>query len=189
MPTYNKLDVQNSVDKLIKNFRTYPHKYLTEDDVRMHLCCNLMEHFGRVERTNDGHKSIALHTEIRWYGEEKYRDRSDIVIFNVNDLDVTKTKVKSIVLAGKAPSKGYAANKPIAVIELKLRRINGECESEFKKKIDKDFKKLKRLKTMMDSRNEINIDYWLIALDKTKDINYLAPENLERVKMEYVFSG
>ena len=73
-------------------------------------------------------------------------------------------------------------------IELKLRRTNGESINAYKNKIRKDFCKLKRIKRMLDSRGETNVKYWLIALDKTNDISYTCPQNIERIKVRYVFA-
>jgi hypothetical protein len=107
----------------------------------MHLCSQLISEHGDLEDTSDGDKSIALHSEVRWYGDDgSIKYRSDIVLIDTGSLEVLDKP------GLRLPSKGYAFNKAKCIIELKLRRPNGKSNSSFNKLIDGDFEKLKELK-------------------------------------------
>lgn len=154
--------IKQAIENLINDFRKYPDKYLTESDVRCVLVNELIKipEFGEIQNTEDNSKSIPVHTEVRWYGQSgRLKWRSDIVI-----IDVSTLKVKKDIF--KLPSKGFSFNKPKAIIEIKLRRINGEPKDIFIAKIKKDFEKLNKIK------EEISGDYFqgLIILDKKENI-------------------
>jgi hypothetical protein len=162
--------IRNSIKQLKDDFLEHPNKFLTEDDVRFHLCCLLMDMFGRLVLTEDGDKSIALHTEVRWYGGERnLKFRSDIVIIDVKTLVVKKKAGLEI------PSKGYGFNMPKAIIELKLRRLNGSSDRAYKEKVEADCKKLEDLRYIMRERSGGKDIYCCtVALDKKgrlKDFN------------------
>lgn len=110
------LSVNAAILSLVEDFRRYPNKYLTEEDVRVHLCIRLMNDFGIIEETADRDRSIALHAEVRWWGPERSRELSDIIIFNVSELSVTPGEIKSQERFRLIPRKGYSSNKPEAVI-------------------------------------------------------------------------
>ena len=116
-----------------EDFVSYPNKYLTEDDVRIHLCKLLLEKFGEIEATRDGDHSISLHTEVQWYGKGTLKYRSDIVLIDVGTLHVKRFS--------QMPSKGYGFNIPKAIIELKLRRPNGDSDRVFRRSVENDLKK------------------------------------------------
>ena len=154
--------ITQTITDLIDDFELHPGKYLTENDVRCILFKKLMEHqeFNQLQETEDGSCSIPLHTEVRWYGKSgKLKWRSDIVI-----LDVSTLRVKNGIF--RLPSKGYSFNKPLAIVEIKLRRINGHSDNAFIKKILEDVDKLEEIK------RELSGDYYryLIILDKKKSI-------------------
>lgn len=156
-------NVKFAIKNLIDDFKRYPDKYLTESDVRCVLVNELMKipEFNEIQNTEDNSKSISVHTEVRWYGQSgKLKWRSDIVI-----IDVSTLKVKSGLF--KLPSKGFSFNQPKAIIEIKLRRINGESNNVFMAKIKEDVEKLKKIKSEVDG------DYFccLIVLDKKENIN------------------
>jgi len=166
-----KEKIQQEINNLIKDFQEYSDKYLTEDDVRCFLVEKLMKHkeFSKPQSTSDNSQSVPLHTEVRWYGNSgKLKWRSDIVI-----IDVASLKVKDGMF--KISSKGYSFNKPLAIIEIKLRRINGCSDDGFFKKIKKDINKLKKIK------KEVQGDYFccLVILDKRGNIEGKI-EELER---------
>jgi hypothetical protein len=175
--------ITQTIEDLINDFESYPDKYLTESDVRCILFKKLIEskEFSQLQHTEDNSFSIPLHTEVRWYGESgRLRWRSDIVI-----VDVSSLRVKNIIF--RLPTKGFGFNKPLAIIEIKLRRINGASDSIFVKNVCKDIKKLEEI------INELHGDYFccLIILDKKKNIEemikYLYREN--RIKIFYKYSG
>lgn len=154
--------IETAIVNLINDFKNYPDKYLTESDVRCSLVNELMKNpeFNKIQNTEDNSKSIPLHTEVRWYGHSgRLKWRSDIVIIDVNSL-----RVKRDIF--RLPSKGFGFNKPKAIIEIKLRRINGESNSAFISKIKQDINKLNRI------RAEIVGNYFcgLVILDKKENI-------------------
>ena len=133
--------VDDCIDNLCQDFSKNPHKLLTEDDMRMHLCALLLRKFGIIQTTADGNNitSVPLHSEVRWYGNGRLKYRSDIVIVDVKTLYVRS--------AGslRLPSKGYYFNVPKAIIELKFRRPKGPSERKFLESIQADCDKLSRL--------------------------------------------
>ncbi len=160
--------INAAIDRLIKDFSQYPNKYLTEDDVRVHLCHFLMDDFGKIEPTKDDDCSISLHTEVRWWGDRYLKYRSDIVLIDVSDTEVTQAKILKLP---NHPQKGFAFNKVKGVIEIKLRRIQGDSDNAFFKKIEKDCEKLKEIKEMPSSGDgNQNTFYSLVALDKKQDM-------------------
>src|SRR5258708_38428766 len=119
-----------------------------EDDLRIHLCCNLLQHFGTKERTQDGDSSISLHAEARWYGAGDLTTRSDIVLVEVSNLDVLRHN--------QMPSKGYGFNIPKGIIELKFRRPNSKSKSSFLAEIQHDLTKLSQLKQVFHDAQRPN---------------------------------
>lgn len=174
--------ITQTITDLINNFEVYPGKYLTENDVRCILFKKLMEYqrFNQLQQTADGSYSIPVHTEVRWYGESgKLKWRSDIVVINVFSL-----RVKEMF---RFPSKGYSFNKPLAIVEIKLRRINGPSDNAFIKKILEDVDKLEEIK------RELSGDYYryLIILDKKKNIEQMIKriDSEEGIKLFYKYSN
>jgi len=163
--------IDSAIQTLLKDFERIPNKYLTEDDVRMHLCSILMNDFGNVDETKDGDLSIPLHSEVRWWGPDKRKDRTDIVIFDVTDLSVTESAINGLYSIGHIPKKGYASSTPLAAIELKFRRVDGVGNSTFIKEVKKDINKLIGLKSMMNNDYSKDLVCRVVALDKKKQIN------------------
>lgn len=173
MPNTNQFYVDQAIGRLVEDFQSFPNKYLTEDDVRVHLCLLLMEHFGSVENTKDRDKSISLHTEIRWWGPEGSQERSDIVLFDVSELSVTKECISRQTKLKLVPRKGYSSNKPIAIIELKLRRNIGESNNQYVKKVNQDLEKLCEINRMFEESYNTSPLLRMVALDKRNPINRL----------------
>jgi hypothetical protein len=116
----------------------------------------------KLSRTKDedGSKSIPLHTEVRWYGNEgKLPYRSDMVIIETADL---RTSDEYLNL----PSKGFGFNKFNAIIEIKLRRVNGETDAEFMKKIKRDVKKLIKIENHVNGAVDLEYASFIFILDK-----------------------
>lgn len=175
--------ITQTIADLINDFGVYPDKYLTESDVRCLLFKKLMEYqeFNQLQETEDGSYSIPVHTEVRWYGETgKLKWRSDIVI-----LDVSTLRVKNGIF--RLPSKGYGFYKPLAIIEIKLRRVNGSSDHMLIKKVREDIDKLKEIKT------ELPGDYYryLVILDKKKNIEQIVKTlgRGEGIKLCYKYSN
>ena len=172
--------ITQTIKDLINDFESYPDKYLTESDVRCLLFKKLVEsqELAQLQQTEDDSCSIPLHTEVRWYGKSgKLKWRSDIVV-----VDVSSLRVKNNIF--RLRSKGYEFNKPLAIIEIKLRRTKGDTDNAFIEKVQKDISKLEEIK------REIPGDYpcYLIVLDKKNDIQ----EKIARaddVKIYYKYSG
>ncbi len=178
--------INAAIDSLINDFNQCPNKYLTEDDVRVHLCHFLMDDFGKIEPTKDKDCSISLHTEVRWWGYKKSKLRSDIVLIDVLDTKVTQAKIFEL---HDHPKKGFAFNKVKGVIEIKLRRIQGGSDNQFFNKIKKDYKKLKEIKDIL-SYGGGNQDtfYSLIALDKKKNMEEKLSNLLNDINVKYEFA-
>jgi hypothetical protein len=135
-------NIQDSIMAVVSDFMEYPDKYLTESDVRCFLFNKLMDNdlLNCPMPTSDRSKSIPVHTEVRWYGNEgKLKYRSDMVIIETPDLITKGNKVFML------PSKGFGFNKFNAIIEIKLRRTNGESDRNFIEKIKYDVEKLIRI--------------------------------------------
>jgi len=164
-----------SVEKVKENFRKYPDIFLTENDLRSHLFAELLDGFSDIKTTIDQSKSIDLHTEVRWYGNDnKLKFRSDIVIIDASDL---KTKNSTIF---KLPSKGFAFNRFSAIIETKLRRINGSSDVQFTNDIKKDIKKLQSISEKVSS----DFNGFIVVFDKKNNIknkvdNLVRSENID----------
>ncbi len=110
--------------------------------------------------------------------------RSDIVVLQVNNLETNSHL--------ELPSKGFKFNKFDAVIELKLRRVNGESDSAFLKKIKNDFKKPRQIKHEVQNFNS-DAKYYLVIFDKKKLINNIEneiedPYPTNEVKIFYEFA-
>lgn len=184
MSNIEKIITQKITD-LINDFEVCPGKYLTENDVCCTLFKKLLEYetFNQLLPTSDGSESIPVHTEVRWYGNSgKLKWRSDIVI-----IDVPTLRVKNGIF--RLPSKGYGFCKPLAIIEIKFRRINGPSDNAFIKKILEDVDKLKKIK------RELSGDYYscLVILDKKKNIDQIRQrikkiDRKEEIKLFYKYS-
>ncbi len=169
--------IKTAIVNLINDFKGYPDKYLTESDVRCVLVNELMKipEFNEIQNTEDNSKSIPVHTEIRWYGQSgRLKWRSDIVIIDVSTLKVTNDLFR-------LRSKGFSFNQPKAIIEIKLRRKNGESNSTFIVKVKKDIEKLDRI------REEIGGDYFcgLVIFDKKENIAQKIPVVNNNLKLYY----
>jgi hypothetical protein len=164
----NRQSISDCVDRLCADFVDYPNKLLTEDDMRMHLASLLLDGFGTRHTTEDGDQSIALHSEVRWYGNGRLKYRSDLAIVDVSTLRVRGFGGLPL------PSKGYAFNVPKAIIELKFRRPTGEGDAAFLESINADCLKLGAIRTEL-SDVAPQIECWVVAFDKKADISSQVP--------------
>ena len=174
---------------LKESFSKNPDIFLTEEDLRCHLFMLLNQKLNinkLIFNTVDQSKSIPTHTEIRWYGDSgKLKYRSDIVILDPKTLRTTDKRMK-------LPSKGYGFNSFWAIIELKLRRINGKSDNQFLKEIKSEFNKLREIKKETEYNNKHQAEYYLLCFDKKKDIgnriNYFNEINeTQGINFHYVF--
>jgi hypothetical protein len=155
--------VEKRINQLIEEFKKYPEKFLTEEDLRSYLYHLLVDDFNIIQDCEDNSKSIPLHCEVRWYGNSgKLRLRSDIVILDVSTL-ITKN-----IASFKLPSKGYGFNKPLVIIEIKLRRKTGDSDNKFKRKITRDVSKLKKIKKGLNS----DFNSYVLIFDKRKNLSF-----------------
>lgn len=107
--------IMNRVMELIDKFKETPDLFLTERDIVCYLYHLLFQDFNDLENTENSTKSIALHTELRFYGESgNLRLLSDLAIIDVSTLNTDRNI--------KLPSKGFGVDKVSALIEIKLRR-------------------------------------------------------------------
>ena len=154
-----KEKIEEKIEILIQEFRSNPDKFLTEEDLRSYLYHLLLGNFGGSE---NGSKSIPLHTEIRWYGKSgKLRLRSDIVIIDASTLKTENSN------SFKLPSKGYWFNVPKIIVEIKLRRLTSESDKTLLNRIEKDRVKIQTLS------NELGNDFcsFIVIFDKKNNIN------------------
>jgi len=177
-----QIHVDEAVETLISEFKRCPDKYLTEEDLRAFLYHLLLEHFGEEHDSEDSSKSIPLHCEVRWYGRDASLNmRSDIVIFDVSSLRTKNTGTFRL------PSKGYAFNKPLVVIELKLRRAGNSSNSNnrFMQEIENDRNRITQLRgalksdfishiLIFDKKNNMNPD---MNNDDNHSENYIFNES------------
>jgi hypothetical protein len=173
--------VSASVANVIHAFHQTPNMFLTEEDLRVHLCRFLFDHFADKQRTLDEDVSIPLHTEVRWYGDGKLKIRSDIVLVDVSNLKVLKHS--------KLPTKGFGFNIPKAIIELKFRRPNGVADSRFLKNIRVDLRKLEKLREVfLRAEGPSNPKFWMVIFDK-KSRMPAPPEAPYWINLAYEFSN
>jgi hypothetical protein len=178
--------VDRAIELLLHDFDRYPHKYLTEEDVRFHLCLLLHEDFGNLETTQDGGLSIALHSEIRWWGPNQSKFRSDIVIFNVQNLCVNKDSLRR--QRTQIPGKGYSSDSPKVAIELKLRRVYPlESDRVFQEKIESDINKLQTIERQFDAGGLSVPLLYVIAFDKRQRLA-IPPATQDNIVVHYRFS-
>jgi hypothetical protein len=136
-----------------------------------------MEDLNEIQDCEDDSKSIPVHCEVRWYGNTgDLRLRSDIVLLEVSSL-ITQDGGSL-----KLPSKGYGFNKPLILIELKLRRKGKESDNKFNEKIEKDRRKINRVRNRLDT----NFYSYLIIFDKKKNLD-IDLINQGRHKEYYVY--
>jgi hypothetical protein len=175
----NQLDA--AIQHVVSKFLRCPNAFLTEEDLRVHLCSKLLNYFGAEEQTNDGDRSIALHTEVRWYGIGNMKTRSDIVLVEVSSLAVLRHRL--------LPSKGYGFNIPKAIIELKLRRPNGESNPHFLEAIETDLNKLRDLHQLFRGDYEGNQpELRLIVFDKKRRLD-APPPVPDGVNLQYEYAN
>lgn len=157
---YKRL-VMDAVVELRHLFKSSPHLFLTEEDVRCFLFQLLLERTG-LGKYENGSLTSPVHSEVRWYGKEQnMHKRSDIVVLDISDLRVTSEGFP-------LPSKGFGFNNFYAAIEIKLRRQGGECDSVWLEKLKKDLDTLKSLKTAVNNRYTPLL--MLIAFDRKANI-------------------
>ena len=182
--------INTALKSLKESFIQNPDIFLTEEDLRCNLFLLLQQKVNvcrMIFNTRDQSQSIPTHSEIRWYGNSgKLKHRSDIVILDPTTLRTTDKKMK-------LPSKGYGFNSFWAIIELKLRRINGKSDNQFLKEIENEFNKLREIKEETKYNNKHSeAEHYLLCFDKKKDISnrfsHLNEINEEqKINFHYVF--
>lgn len=172
--------VQSCIDSVVNRFLQSPNVFLTEEDVRFHLCRELLIHFNEELPTEDNDRSIELHSEVRWYGDGNLKLRSDIVL-----IDVSTIKVRKYL---RMPSKGYAFNIPKGIIEIKFRRPNGISNNRWREDIAGDIRKLEGLQPVFSEAGApTQTAYWVVALDKKSRIE--PPTSPAGVRLTYEYSN
>jgi len=82
-------------------------------------------------------------------------------------------------------SKGYSFLEPMAIIEIKLRRTNGQGDNSFIEGIKKDIRKIKEIKEKVYG----NYPCFLIILDKKIDISQSVPRGDNGLTIYYQFAN
>lgn len=184
---FNQVNI--ALNFLKESFIKDPDVFLTEEDLRCHLFMLLQQtvNINKLIFNNANQsKSIPTHTEIRWYGNSgQLKYRSDIVILDPRTLRTTDKTMK-------LPSKGYRFNNFWAIVELKLRRINGKSDNQFLKEIKSEFYKLWKIKEETKDNNKYQAEYYLLCFDKKKDIsrhinNFNELNETQGINFHYVF--
>jgi hypothetical protein len=158
MNDYSKKIHSKIIEFSRKNWDTMD--LLTEDDVR----CKLYNELDGIKNNE-----ASWHSEVRWYGDDRggrLKYRSDLVCVHKEDLRTRNGQFK-------LPSKGYAFDKFYALIEIKLRRPNGDSDLAWKEKITADLRKNKNIQGRVD--NCLNPIFLVLALDKKSDISNSLP--------------
>ncbi|MGB4076124.1 MAG: hypothetical protein WBK28_00255 [Minisyncoccia bacterium] len=174
--------LDREIQELIADFRQNPNVFLTEEDIRCHLFSRILgnELFSELQATaTEGSRSIPIHSEVRWYGRNgKLKYRSDLVILETSDLQTRNSL--------ELPSKGYGFNTFHAVVEIKLRRVRGDTNNVYARKIREDQEKTLELMREVDN---LNAQHYLLCFDKKSDISTLLPalEGTPRLTRSYVF--
>ena len=166
---YNEL--LRTADFITKN----PNVILTEGDLQGHLFSNLLavKSIGLLERTLDGKKSISLHSEVSYFGDNgKLENRVDLAVVDVADLDTYADKERR---NGGRYGKSYAFEGSALAIELKVNR-KGSKDS-VKKGLEKDLIKLNRLSVRNPSTHFVSFFY-----DKR---GHLEHTELDKISHEY----
>lgn len=182
--------VDNTINEFSRIFLRYPNIVLTEEDARCYLYSLLLKKsplFSSLSPTEDNSISIPLHTEIRWYGaDKKLKKRSDIVVIRPNSL-LTRNQGSM-----KVHSKGFSFNDYFAIIEIKMRRVNGATDNNYISYIADDIQKLRNLVVEGAKFNNIeNPNYYLICLDKKNNISALIRDRIlitePNLKLTYLY--
>lgn len=184
-------DIEVCIDKAIsdlaKDFMTFPNKFLTEDDVRIHLSALLMPAFREIEDTKDGDKSIALHAEVRWWGPQGINKRSDIVIAEVSSMIVTRDRVKAEHDKQNIPEKGYSILRPLAAIEIKFRRPDSTTDETFVDSVNKDIEKLATISKTIGTNTVSPMVCRVVAFDKKSKLSMENFSKRSEVRTTYKF--
>lgn len=180
--------VHDSIEKAIKEtanlFRRRPEYFLTEADMRCHFFSSLYQEptLNREAETIDHGYSIPLHAEVRWYGQTgQLKYRSDLVVLRTADLRTRRGKFEF-------PTKGFAFNKFDAIIELKLRRINGESNDRLSANIRRDIDKLLKIKSETQPYSD-HSKFYVLVFDKKGRFLKTPPQPVDGVKLIYVSIG
>lgn len=157
-----KRQILAAISELRSLFKSSPHIFLTEDDVRCVLYQLLVSRIG-FKRLNNGETMSPVHAEVRWYGKKRnLRKRSDLVVLDPKDIRVTNEGFP-------LPSKGFGFNNFYAAIELKLRRQGRDSDKIWLNKLKKDVDALLTLRSEID--NAYNPLLVLIAFDRKSNIS------------------
>ena len=145
-----------------------------------------MRDFGKLSETNEGEsQSIALHSEVRWYGDdgskglERLPYRSDIVIMDVSSLRTSDGVIR-------LPSKGFYFNRFSTIIEIKLRRVNGPTNKTFEYRIGEDRNKIRKIRERLLQIWQ-DFDTYLLVFDKKGNLN-MNQREFGQDQEYYVFS-
>lgn len=160
----NKESLQEKIEEAMKSFFSFPWKskdFLTEDDIRCRLFLHLEENIREFE-------NVSIHSEIRWYGEErlegaeKLRVRSDIVLLDSEGLEDDCDTMR-------ISSKGYCFTHYYSIVEIKLRRSNDRrSDDKYKSVVEKDIEKLELVGDYTTSDKGVEKSFYVIVFDKKK---------------------
>lgn len=146
-PKKSKDSISNRVLRELVNLAGWikenPDVVLTEGDLQCHIFSRLLEIEGLsvLQKSLDGKFSIALHSEISYFGENnRLGNRVDIAVIDVKDLDTYADQGRR---TGGRRRKDYAFDGSQIAIEVKVSR--NDSSKTVRKRLCKDLNKLSLL--------------------------------------------
>ena len=166
-----KKAVEKSIEYIKRKFENNPHLFLSEEDVRGHLFCELLKRFNKLQKTKDNKETIPLHLNISFFGSKGHlSERPDVVILDVETVDLYTAQ------RGKNLSKGFEFEKAPFGIEIKLNR-NGS-KNRVLKELEADLIKSKNL---LNRNKELKL--YVVYLDKKA---LLEDEDIKQFQSTYI---
>ncbi len=167
-----------SISEFVNN-ATESLDFLTEDDMRCRLFSILQRNLTTLAEGN----TLSIHSEVRWYGDARGRQRplkfrSDLVI-------VDQTTLREDNVFFRAPSKGYGFNEYYGIIELKLRRRNGHSDNAFLEMIRADIDKLTEINDVTSPIH--NPLFHMLIFDKKHNLRTSLPYAPDGINLVYKY--
>lgn len=160
-----------------REYRKTPGLILTEDDLKCILYNKLTSQPGLScpARTRDrGIGAIAVHTEVPWFDEDwKLRIKPDITIVEPRHVKILRRRLPRLRIGRDRhldeivprPSKQFGISGKALTFELKFARTG--ITDSFYRLVRKDYAKIQRLFSILDSRGEGDSVYsYLVILNK-----------------------
>lgn len=171
--------LQSCINETVSEFEGNPFNFLSEDDVKCHLFMKLWTrgNFDKFQRTEDGQKISALHSEVTYFDERhELNVHADISIINPEQTDVY-SRGRRHKGSGAKLSKQYEFRESFAIVEIKFNR-GAWSKGKTKRQWTKDLEKLRKLQRRIPSMH-----YFSILLDKRA---HFSSEEFNEIQQEYL---